>query len=659
MSVRIPKQETLTQMDFLDISRPLDEGDEDMEIYEDETEKPKKKRRKTTGDEPSRTPQYHTQTITQLDWSFTSAVQEENDIYNVPSTSQPRVERVTKTKPAKPARRSTTHLKKSTERELGPPQTPRRTFAQEIPSSQSPATPASIQSRGSAINRSPLKEKPVNIPINFNPTLEAHLSHQNPPKLRIEDSFQTVAEESQQILPPSTPSRSSPAKSVRFAVPAEVPGERAETPSVKIEPSQFSVSPKPPKFGHLKATAEILDSEAESDEDDEEYQEKLEHMKEDESSQETLEDEDGELQPDTCYGEFGMETQMEVEQLVTSSSKVDATQAEDRLDRRTQAMESQRLSTQQVKSMAPRAIHSDVFVSIHPQHVTNIVNRTKDHEIRVWLMPETVRRIWIYETAPVSTLKYMAAIGPAKRPGEILDERGIGNAEFNAKKDRIQYAYEILGLYELADPLSFARLKENEWVSGSIRKYQWVRPVVLDNLMANLKPPLFVQPRVEQAGPPSSFTDTQEAEAQLLSTIRQFTQPAHSSQVPSSQLAQARIGPLEEFIPSSQQEPPRNLVKIPGPSQATTVDLTQTQIPSNQSLAEIIWESPTRPIPSSSMKLPTPMPGEYHGSASIVPFSMASSQLLTKSQMLPESLLNDSVPGPPPFIQDSDDDEED
>jgi hypothetical protein len=37
---------------------------------------------------------------------------------------------------------------------------------------------------------------------------------------------------------------------------------------------------------------------------------------------------------------------------------------------------------------------------------------------------------------------------------------------------------------------------------------------------------------------------------------------------------------------------------------------------------------------------------------------MASSQLLTKSQMLPESLLNDSVPGPPLFIQDSDDEDE-
>jgi hypothetical protein len=41
-----------------------------------------------------------------------------------------------------------------------------------------------------------------------------------------------------------------------------------------------------------------------------------------------------------------------------------------------------------------------------------------------------------------------------------------------------------------------------------------------------------------------------------------------------------------------------------------------------------------------------------------MPYSMASSQLLTKSQLLPHSLLDESVAGPPLFVQDSDDEEE-
>jgi hypothetical protein len=659
-SVRIPKQETLTQMDFLDLNQPLDEDDEDLEIYENEMENLKKKRRKTTGDEPSMTPQYHTQTITQLDWSFASAIQEDDDTYNVPSSSQPHLENSTKAKPAKHARWNISRSKKSRVREIGPPQTPQRTFAQEIPSSQSPTTPASLQSRSSTTRRSPLKEQSINISIPFNTAPKAGLGHHKLPKLKVEDAFDTGTEESQQNCVPSTPTRlSSRAKGVRFAMPADVPEVVVETPSIKIEPSQFAIPPKPPLIPvHLKPTVEIRDSDAESEADDETSQDAVEHMKEDEPLQNNMQDEEDGLQPETCYSDIGHETQIKVEQLLTSNSNADATQAEDILASKSQGMESQRLSTQQVKSMAPRAIHSDVFISIHPQHVTNIVNRTKDHEIRVWLMPDTVRRIWIYETAPVSTLKYMAVIGPAKRPGEILDERGIGNAEFNAKVDRTQYAYEILELYELADPLSLAQLKANEWVGGAIRKYEWVRPVVLDNLMANLKPPLFVEASWEQSGLPSTVTDTQEAEAQLLNTIRQFTQLA-SSQVPSSQFAKAQTETSEEVVPSSQHETPRNVVKATGPSQATTVDLTQTQTPSRQSLAEILWESPTRPILSSTpIKLPTPRSGEYHGPDSLVLFSMASSQLLTKSQIFPESLLNDSIPGPPSFIQDSDDEED-
>ena len=166
--------------------------------------------------------------------------------------------------------------------------------------------------------------------------------------------------------------------------------------------------------------------------------------------------------------------------------------SEETPEEKTQYMESQRLATQHVKAMAPRTKCSDAFVSIRPQDVTKIVDRTRDHEFRHQLIPATVSRIWIYETYPTRTLKYMATIGAAKRPGEITNEDGIGNADFNAKApDCGEYAWEILELYELADPLPWATIAANEWLSAPPKKPTLLRPAVIDQLMANLKPPPF------------------------------------------------------------------------------------------------------------------------------------------------------------------------
>lgn len=324
-------------------------------------------------------------------------------------------------------------------------------------------------------------------------------------------------------------------------------------------------------------------------------------------------------------------------------------------------MESQRLATQYMDNMAPRTATSDIFISLPPQHVMDILSRAKDHEIRAYSFPPTVCRIWIFETKPVGMLKYMAEIGPPRRPGQIADEQGLGNAKFNTRTGTSWTAYEILQLYELSDPLPLSKLKANEWLKEPPKKFARVGPAVLDQLVANLKPPFL---HAELGVPQSSSTDTQEAEAQLLSTMKQFTQLASSSQAlsqpPSSQFIKPEIGNHEPT--SSSYATPRTNGKMgPPASQATTVDLSQTQTPRHQSVVEVVWESPTRPVPSSTpLRLPTPHAGgsQIHGPDTIVPYSMASSQLLTKSQLLPNSLLDEAIPGPPLFIQDSDGEEE-
>ena len=745
-------------MDFVNLGRSMDEDeDEDEDEEEDdgenyeEPENPKKKRRKTEGDEPSSNSKYHTQTITQLDWSFTLELEEDDNIFDVPSSSPQSKKRrksgATNVNPPKPAiqrssRRKSVPVSSAAPGPMAPPQTPHRRAVKEIPSSESPATPPS---RTSPVKGSILRERSINIPIPFNINAKSQSSPSKLPRLRVEDTFESE-NVSQQSRIPTTPSkRSSPAKTVRFASPEILEDVEAPRVAEKAQDARLVTS----KESSMRLIDEILDSDAESDDDYEDQED------------------EGTSQEETCYGDIGLETQRLLEtqrrpgspcieesqmlgeniaeeltkdgpQLVVSQvlgrKVLEPSMAEDpqfmesqgveeipdeTLQERTQYMESQRLATQHILSMAPRTKNSDAFVSIRPENVSKIVDRTQNHEFRHQMIPETVSRIWIYEMAPTRTLKYMAVIGPAKLPGDIEIEDGIGNAEFNAKaRNRCEYAWEILELYELADPLPWTTIASNEWLNAPPKRPTLLRPAVIDQLIANLKPPLFCRaPEL----PMSSATDTQEAEEQLFNTMIQYTQQP-SVWVPSSQAIKEEDDKIDEddegdednedegnddddeeppysWLPTRhsttpshtvptqvvKQEPqtqprhlhstppspaqgtmapPKNhgtpftLPELPRPSQAETVDLSQLQTPRHQSVADIVFESPTRPIFSSTPYLPTPRERVNPEQDSFIPYSISSSQLLTKSQMLPESLLNDSVPGPPPFIQDSDEDED-
>ncbi|CZR52235.1 uncharacterized protein PAC_02112 [Phialocephala subalpina] len=669
-------------------------AEEEESDYEEASKKSKIKRSRTTGDKQSVTPQWHTQTITQLDWSFSTNedagedveenVEQERDIFDVPSSSQSvhlptNVRRLSGHIKAGPSRREESPIIESMEEELPdldnmraespildmpPPPTPRREIRLEIPSSQSPATPLSVH-RGSARQHSPLREKSINanaIPFDLNRRLQS--GPDKLPKLEIEDTFDSGNSTSQARDVPSSPDkRPSPAKSVRFALPEE--DEEIETlasPSIKKESTQTSTQQR---NSGRPVKSEILDSDEEDEEDWDgaEVSLKAEASQAETSANASQEHDD---EPETFYGDIGLETQFELVKSTSDSAgngeSVDGGEAETTASGETQIGETQRVSTQHVAVMKPRTENSDIFISIHPKHVTNIVNRTKNHEFRTWKFPDKVCRVWIYETVPIRALKYMAEISSAKKPGEILNEGGIGNAAFNAKPpESSNYAYEILRLYELADVMPINELKSKGWLKAGPQKMAWVRPVVLDELVANLKPPLFDNDNTAEEAPASSSTDTQEVEEQLLSTISQFTQPAQPSELASSQAVAVKTEAETIPPPSSmpRHETPRRASSPPHPSQASTVDLTQAtpQLPSQEVEGEIIWESPARPVASSTpMRLPTPRAGgsEHHGPDAILPYSMSSSQFLSRSQLLPDSLLNEDVPGPPRFIHDSD-----
>ncbi|KAL3425372.1 hypothetical protein PVAG01_02163 [Phlyctema vagabunda] len=146
--------------------------------------------------------------------------------------------------------------------------------------------------------------------------------------------------------------------------------------------------------------------------------------------------------------------------------------------------------------MAPRSPPppTDILISIHPQHVAHIVARTKNHEFRKYLIPTTVTRMWIYETAPTSAVQYCVVIPPGKPPGALAEDdlEGLKNRQFN-DGDTLKpggsgsrYAYKILELYRLETTFTLAGLKAKGWLKGPPQKYNFVPPEMLAELAPGL-----------------------------------------------------------------------------------------------------------------------------------------------------------------------------
>ncbi|RAO73204.1 uncharacterized protein BHQ10_009216 [Talaromyces amestolkiae] len=118
-----------------------------------------------------------------------------------------------------------------------------------------------------------------------------------------------------------------------------------------------------------------------------------------------------------------------------------------------------------------RAGRADIFMSIKPEHINNIATRAKNHEYRRYILPSSVRRIWFYTTAPFSRVEYVARISRGKIPGEVPEDGGIGNEDFNAGRELSEYGYEILDLWKLKQPISLKLAVSKGYMKGPPQKY--------------------------------------------------------------------------------------------------------------------------------------------------------------------------------------------
>jgi hypothetical protein len=118
----------------------------------------------------------------------------------------------------------------------------------------------------------------------------------------------------------------------------------------------------------------------------------------------------------------------------------------------------------------------------------HIIDGKKSYEFRSYRLQQTVKRIWFYRVAPHSRIEYVCEIEPAvsRKDGDPkLPEDGLGNKEFNEFHkdwDRNDFAYKILSVYQLDEPISLAALKKDYGVGGAPQRMVYTPASLLDSV---------------------------------------------------------------------------------------------------------------------------------------------------------------------------------
>lgn len=673
----------------------------------------KSSRRRTLGDSPVPSSDYHTQTLTQLLGPRKSA-QDSDDGQSNGSFDEWLGEPGSPGLPSKisgspsPAR-STVATEKGASRDASViPATPARHIRFEIPSTSQQSTPAaSMLARYGPLGEdpSPLKGRSPNIAampdtLPGKPTLKpARSVTPRRPRLLVEDTYATESLGSSSSLPlETTPSRtrvariaeeeeggelgivsssaspsehvSTPTKQRRRGKASSVLGEQqAKTPS-PLEHRKAAKTPSP--YKRRTTLLEIPDSD--EDEDDHDF----------------VEIDDDDVHPCTSPGfDAGAETQIAMNAVRTpvartslrrsetkssndtalpsSPPKAALPTVEKRLRRpihapvahSTQAYpaESQRVPLATLQGWTPASVRTDILLPVAPAVLDRLVAGVQVHVALPFKVLAQVVRFWLFDG---DVLRYMAC--PAQ--GEpTLDGNGA-------------WRYHLGQVYELNNPVGRADMVEEGWIDGSVGRYVYLPPAVVSQLLWNLRHAIFddnEQPPDHAGGsPPSSASLSQQIEAQIQSDM------AHSTQFPTSdgilvpstpdddddeeqddddQTTPTKAHPQPfRSSPRPPRRPPAHspLRRRPvRPSQATTA--SQASIADDQASSH----TPPHHLPPSSSSLSFQ---DYGGSLALehppnaLATTTSSSQaLLTKSQMLPDSLVTDD-PRNPQEIWDSEDD---
>ena len=174
-------------------------------------------------------------------------------------------------------------------------------------------------------------------------------------------------------------------------------------------------------------------------------------------------------------------------------------------------------------------------------------------------------------------------------------------------------------------------------------------------------------------GQPISRSESEEASAQLTSDLVRLTQPYPVAETESQfEAAWRDYSPPKGYDDEEHEPEDHELPHIPNgtasaelptpirPSQATTVDVTQSSphitrtqnSPLNLRTQQFNLRSQLQPAETLRSSSPPPV-AAFSSSPTRAVELVWSGERLTDSQLLPDSLMNDSLPAPPPLTQES------
>lgn len=105
--------------------------------------------------------------------------------------------------------------------------------------------------------------------------------------------------------------------------------------------------------------------------------------------------------------------------------------------------------------------NSNVLFSIKPKYINLILSGEKDYEYRNFYWDvEYPSWFTVYESSPIRSVKYFILLdSPHKKGQKICGNKSYGTERFNDGTMNSKYAYHILNIIDLHEPISLIDLK--------------------------------------------------------------------------------------------------------------------------------------------------------------------------------------------------------
>ena len=84
----------------------------------------------------------------------------------------------------------------------------------------------------------------------------------------------------------------------------------------------------------------------------------------------------------------------------------------------------------------------------------------KNYEFRKYYPNQKKDTLYLYETTPTCSLKYIIELGEIIKYPNLITKDGYGNSDFNKGLKKSKYAYEIKHVYILENPIFLFELRQ-------------------------------------------------------------------------------------------------------------------------------------------------------------------------------------------------------